>query len=78
MQVAINRVTNWTYSDDFHFSVEKSHVVPFRRTQRVFPEPPLTLYGRPLSAVREVRFLGMIFDERLTWVSHLRSLCLAC
>ena len=28
--------------------------------------------------VREVRFLGMIFDERLIWVPHLRSLRLAC
>ena len=46
-------------------------------TQHVFPEPSLTLYGRPISLVREVRFLGMIFDERLTWVPHLRSLCLA-
>ena len=28
--------------------------------------------------VREVRFLGIIFDERLTWVPHLRLLRLAC
>ena len=27
-----------------------------------------------LSMVREVRFLGMIFDERLTWVPHAKSL----
>ena len=43
----------------------------------VFPEPSLTLYGRPLSVVREVHFFGMIFDERLTCVPHLRSLRLA-
>ena len=49
----------------------------FRRTRRVFPKPSLTLYGLPLSAVREVRFLGMIFDERLTWALHLRPLRLA-
>ena len=28
--------------------------------------------------VREVRFFGMICDERLSWAPYLRSLCLAC
>ena len=65
IQLAINRVADWTDSHGFRFSVEKSHAVLFRRTRRVFPEPSLTLYGRPLSVVREVRFLDMIF-ERLT------------
>ena len=72
MQLAINRVADWTDSHGFRFSVEKSHAVLFRRGRRVFPEPSLTLYDR------EVRLLGMIFDERLTWFPHLRSLCLAC
>ena len=72
MQLAVNRVADWTDSHGFHFFVEKSHSVLFRRTRRVFPEPPLTLYGRLLSVVHEVRFLGMIFDERLTWVPHLK------
>ena len=63
MQLAINRVTDWTDFHGFHFSVEKSHAVLFRLTQRVFPKPSLTLYGRPLSVAREVSFLGMIIDE---------------
>ena len=78
MQLAINRVADWTHSQGFCFSVEKSHAILFHRTRRVFPELALSLYDRPLSVVREVRFLGMIFDERLTWVLHLRSLRLAC
>ena len=78
MQLTINRVADWTDSHGFRFSVEKSHAVLFRRTRRVFPEPSFTLYDRPLYVVHEVRFLGMIFDERLTWIPHLRSLHLAC
>ena len=69
MQLAINRVADWTDFHRFRFSVEKSHVV----LSLVFPEPFFTLYGRPLSVVREVRILGMIFDERLTWAPHLGS-----
>ena len=66
MQLAINRVADWTESHGFRFSVVKSHAVLFRRTRRVFLEPFLTFYGRFLSVVHEARFLGMIFDKCLT------------
>ena len=68
MQLALNIVADWTDSHGFRFSVEKSYAVLFRRTRRVFPKPSLTLYVHPLSGVREVRFLSMIFDERLTFL----------
>ena len=77
MQLAINRVADWAESHGFRFSVEKYHAVFFRRTRRV-PKPSLTLYGCLLSGVREVHFLGIIIDYRLTWVPHLRLLRLAC
>ena len=72
MQLAINRVADWTESHGFRFSVEKSHALLFGRTRYVFPEPSLTLYRSPLAVVREVRFLGMIFDKRLIW-AYLRA-----
>ena len=56
MQLTINRIADWTDSHGFRFSLEESNAVLLRCTQHVFPEPPLTLYSRPLSVVREVRF----------------------
>ena len=50
----------------------------FRRTRSVFPEPSLTLYGPPPSVVRELSFLDMIFEERLPWASHFKSLSISC
>ena len=46
MRLAIDRVTDWTDSHGFRFSVQKSPAVLFRRTRCVFPEPSLALYGR--------------------------------
>ena len=62
IQLAINRVADWTESHSFPFSVEKSYAVLFHPTLRVFPEPSPTPYGHLLSVVCEVRFLGRIFD----------------
>ena len=64
MQLAINRAADFTDSHGFRFSVEKFHVVLF----------PMVIWSYGL----EDRLLGMIFDERLTWAPHLRSLGPAC
>ena len=57
MQLANNRVDDWTDSHGFRFSVDKSHVL-FRCTRRVFPEPSLTLYGR--SCLGFMRFVSLL------------------
>ena len=51
---------------------------PLFRTRRVSLEPFLTIYSHPLSAVREIRSIRLVFDDRLTLVLHLRSLRFAC
>ena len=74
MQLAINRVADWADSHGFLFSVEKSQTIVFRRTRWSLPVPSLLFYGRPLRVVHEARFLGLFFDERLSWVTHLKAL----
>ena len=78
MQLAINRAADWDDSHGFLFSVAKSQTIVFLRNHRVLPVPSLLLYGRPLPAVNEARFLGIIFDGRLPWVPYLKALRLAC
>ena len=76
MMLAINRVADWTDSRGFRFSVE-NHTLSFSVAPEVcFRNRPLPSTVS-LSVVREVRFLSMIFDERLPWIPHLRSLRLA-
>ena len=48
MQLAINRVADWTDTHGFRFSMEKSHAVIFRRTQRVSGTIPYPLRSFPV------------------------------
>ena len=64
--------------EGFRFSVDKSHAVLFRHTRHVFPEPSHTLYDCLLSVFHKFHLLSMSFDEHMTWVPHLKLLCLAC
>jgi len=77
LQQAINNVAAWTLNHGFTISVEKTEIVNFNRS-RSYAEPNLTLNGRMLKVSESARFLGMIFDEKLTWKPHIRNLKMEC
>jgi len=77
LQQAINNVATWTLNHGFTISEDKTEIVNFNR-RRSHAEPNLTLNGRMLRVSENARFLGMIFDEKLTWKPHIRNLKIEC
>lgn len=78
IQLALGRVTRWTDSNGFRFSSTKTVAMHFSRVRGAFRDPDLYLYGRRIPVVEQTRFLGIVFDSRLTWVPHIRDLKVAC
>lgn len=78
LQLAIDKVCEWTTNRGFRFSPTKTVAVHFCRTRGIHPDPDLHLYGKRIPCREETRFLGLIFDNRLTWVPHLRALKTDC
>jgi ribonuclease HI len=78
LQLAINKVSTWALKRNFRFSPAKTVVMHFCRIRGVHPDPDLYLYGQRIQCREEVRFLGLIFDPRLTWVPHIRKVKAAC
>ena len=73
MQLCINRVHKWVSENGFKFSVMKTVCVHFHR-QRIYQEPSLTLDGQAIPVREETKFLGVIFDKRMTFRSHILNL----
>lgn len=63
----------WSYQTGFRFSPQKTAMVHFCR-KRCTSNPHLTLYGTPLPIVASHKFLGLIFDQKLTWTPHIINL----
>ena len=52
---------------------------PLSPTVRFFPPDPNTLLGkRPIEVVKEAKFLGLIFDTKLTLKNHVQYLKSSC
>jgi len=65
-------------SNGFKFSSSKTGCMHFCRLRKPHPDPTLTLYGAAIPVVQEVKFLGLIFDSKLSFLPHLRYLKKKC
>ena len=73
LQEGIDQVEKWGAEWGFKFSVEKSKVMFFSKKQ-ISENKKLNLYGKNLERVNSFRFLGLIFDSRLTWREHVKRI----
>ena len=78
LQMQLNKLEKWANDNGFKFSPSKTQVVHFCCKTSCVREPELTLYGERIEVKNEARFLGVIFDKKLTFIAHLKDLRLRC
>ena len=74
LQCCLNKLQDWADTNGIKFSTAKTVWMHFCRLRKLHPDPQLTLNGNLIPVVEEVKFLGMIFDRKLSFLPHLRSL----
>ena len=74
LQKSINEVTKWAEENGFRFSSSKTVAVRFTRMRRIEAVPNLMLNDCIIPYEEQVRFLGIIFDRKLTWGPHIDNL----
>ena len=78
LQLCIDSISEWAEVRGFRFSTSKTVVMHFCHVRGAHPDPDLYLYGRRISCVEETRFLGLIFDHKMSWGPHLKDLKARC
>ena len=72
LQVRVNSVKKWVQENGFKFSLSKSECVHFTNQRGVFTAPDIKLDGTSIKVTYEAKFLGLVFDRRLTFRAHVR------
>ena len=78
MQRVLQQLEKWSNETGFRFSTEKTKVINFCRRKKQNFKTGLTLYKKKIEDVDSHRFLGVIIDRKLCWVSHLTELKKDC
>lgn len=77
MQGALDQVQRWATKWGFRLSVAKSKFIVFGRKYKL-GELDLKLYGQPLEKVTIFKFLGVWFDQGLTYKVHICKMIDKC
>lgn len=78
LQIAINKIYDWSKMTGFRISEEKSACVHFCRKRKAHLDPDLYLGNHRLPFTDSYKFLGVTFDKRLTWIEHIKNLKTKC
>ena len=78
LQCCLHKIEDWCTENGFKFSPSKTACVHFHNKRGILPEPNLNLNGNKITVVKETRFLGVIFDQKLSFIPHMKALKTKC
>ena len=76
LQQNLNKIENWATSNGLKFSESKTQCVHFCQLRKQHDESVIHLYGTPIPVVEESKFLGILLDRKLSFIHHIKYLCL--
>ena len=77
MQKALDAVQVWCESWGFKISVDKTVAVLFTKRVKMAPFS-LTIAGKPIKIEKSAKFLGLVWDGRLSWKDHIDFVTAKC
>ena len=78
LQQCLDKVDKWATENGFKFSQTKTQCVHFSQSRKLQPDPELKLGGTVIPVVDQYKFLGVIFDKKLTFIPHIKYLRAKC
>ena len=79
LQQTLDAISSWAADRGFRFTSDKTGLVIFRKHHRsISPLPTLYCQGFLINILTHYKFLGLIFDQKLTWILHIKFLKAKC
>ena len=79
LQRDLDKLARWCAKWRIKLNTEKTNVIIFSKSQiAIRAEPALSLYGDLLSYYPHIKFLGITFDNRMTFTKHFEEILEYC
>ena len=76
LQGSLKKIEGCCTENGFKFSSSKTVCLHFHKKRGTLPD--LFLYGKKIRVVRETKFLGVTFDQKLSFIPYLKTLKTKC
>ena len=74
LQLNLNKIQKWATENGFRFSKSKTVCMHFCHLGKAHNDLILTLDGTCIPVVEENKFLGIVFDRKLSFIPHIKQL----
>lgn len=74
LQRTINKLEKWSNESGFIFNTSKTKIVHFCRKYKPHRDPEIKLFNHIIPVSESNKFLGLVFDKKLTWVTHIKNI----
>ena len=78
LQLCINGIQKWVDENGFRFSITKTECIHFHRKRNQVLQPSLHVNNQSIKVSNQVKFLGVIFDSKLSFLPHIKYLKNSC
>ena len=78
LQQCLNKIQKWALENGFKFSKTKTQCMHFCQLRGLHNDPVLKLDGVEIPVVDQYKFLGIIFDRKLSFIPHINYLKAKC
>uniref|UniRef100_A0A2P2I0Q3 Pol-like protein n=1 Tax=Hirondellea gigas TaxID=1518452 RepID=A0A2P2I0Q3_9CRUS len=78
LQLCLNNIVKWANNNSYRFSQSKTKAVHFTKIPGLHIQPNLYINNQMLNYADSIKFLGLIWDSKLTWKSHIKTLKTNC
>ena len=78
LQQCVNKIQRWALENGFKFSKTKTQCMHFCQLRGLHNDPVLKLDGVEIPVVVQYKFLGVIFDRKLSFIPHINYLKTKC
>ena len=78
LQRSLAKVEIWAMENRFKFCKTKTQCDHFCQLRGLHSDPDLNIYGSPIPVVEEAKYLGLLFDKKLTFIPHIKALKAKC
>ena len=78
LQQVLNNLSKWSSENGFQFSKTNTKCMHFCQSRKLHLDPELILDGVQIEVVPEFKFLGLLFDSKLSFIPHINYLTNKC
>ena len=78
LQKSLNKIQQWADKWGFSLNSEKTTGIVFKHKNMKQATLNLQLNNKPIKFQKQTKFLGLIFDEHLSWDAHVKNLTTKC